>query len=67
MTSSQISLLQQNERQARRLGMCTLDPVESGRHFAAAADLREMIAAEKGPRLVLGASGTKGSCAPRPW
>lgn len=67
MTPAQIMLLQQTERQARRLGMCTLDPVEAGRYFAAAEDLRAIIAAEKRPHLVFGASGTKGSCTPRPW
>ena len=55
----------QCELEERRLGMRSLDPVAIARHFGKAAELRALIAAER-LQLVSGASGTKGSCSPRP-
>ena len=51
----------QLERNERRLGMCSLDPIEIDYHFARARRFREL--AEQAARQLpnFGATGTKGS------
>lgn len=66
MSGSPGSIIRQNELEARKRGMRSLDPAEIAHHFGEAALHRELIKKEE-LRPIGRPSGTKGACSEPEW